>query len=190
MSGSCDAQIAPPSELCLPPEYSRASDVAKFDFKVSFASISDPDIKSLDLTLPEHTRLLEESFISAYENARMIIALSGASISLAVVSSVCMSAVVADQGYDLQPILAAAFRLLTMLSLVGDLLVGLGITNPCFIFHFCSLTISLIFFENDDNILSSEMSTTHYISIAVRTGLACLGALASLRSVLQILIPN
>lgn len=170
---------------------SRALEAAKRSLKVSFASISDPDIRHLDLSLPSHKRLLEKSFTSAFENARILVTFWGASASLAVVGALWIYAAVNSQERYLQPGIAAAYRLLVTLALVGDLCVGRrGI--PALLLHTAALITAMIASQDDDNLTTSTISIpSDWLNlVAARAALAFAGSLLSLWAVVGTLIPN
>ena len=170
---------------------SRAVALAKRGLKVSFASIADPDIRHLDISLPSHQRLLDKSFSSAFENARIAIALWGASASLAVVSALWVYAAYTDQQRYLQPGLAAAYRLFVTLAMVGDLCIGRrGL--PAFAMHLSGLVTAMIAASSDDYLTSLEIavSSDSQKYVASRACFAFAGGLLSLWGVVGSLIPN
>ena len=170
---------------------SRALEAAKRSLKVSFASISDPDIRHLDFNIPSHKRLLEKSFTSAFENARMLVSLWGASASLAVVGALWIYAAVNSQERYLQPGIAAAYRLFVTLALVGDICVGRrGI--PALIFHTGALVTAMIASQDDDNLTNSAvLIPSDWLNlVAARAAFAFAGSLFSLWAVVGTLIPN
>jgi hypothetical protein len=170
---------------------SRALVISKKDLKIAFASISDPDIRLLDMKMTLHARLLDRSFSSAFENARISISLWGASASLAVVSALWLYALNTSQERYLQPGLAAAYRLFATLAIVGDLCLGRrGL--PAFVFHLAGLITALIAASSDDNLtdLTVSISTFSQNTVIARSVLAFAGSLLSLLGVVGTLIPN